>query len=63
LTTGGATNGDSGDAKDKESPTIENPQPTTSTYLSPPATEYPIRSVTPDLVPDSMASRIEALVQ
>jgi len=69
LATGISTSGGSvikGNAaikKDKESPTIENPQPTTSTYLSAPATEYPIRSVTPDLIPDNMASRIEALVQ
>jgi len=48
------------DTTSKHSPTIQSPQPTTSTYLSAPATEYPIRSVTPELVPDSMASRIDA---
>lgn len=41
--------------------TILAPQPTTSTLLSAPATEYPVRSVTPELVPDSMASRIESV--
>ncbi|CAH0016406.1 hypothetical protein V2G26_008940 [Clonostachys chloroleuca] len=42
-----------------ESPTILAPQPTTSRLLrATPATEYPIRSVSPDLVPDRMASRI-----
>ncbi|KAK4077109.1 uncharacterized protein Triagg1_4076 [Trichoderma aggressivum f. europaeum] len=41
------------------SPTIHAPQPTTSRLLrATPATEYPIRSVSPDLVPDRMASRI-----
>ncbi|PHH74395.1 hypothetical protein CDD80_3111 [Ophiocordyceps camponoti-rufipedis] len=41
------------------SPTILSPQPTTSQLLrATPATEYPIRSVSPDLVPDRMASRI-----
>ncbi|RDA82994.1 hypothetical protein CP532_2427 [Ophiocordyceps camponoti-leonardi (nom. inval.)] len=41
------------------SPTIHSPQPTTSRLLrATPATEYPIRSVSPDLVPDRMASRI-----
>ncbi|KAM4062943.1 glucosamine-6-phosphate isomerases/6-phosphogluconolactonase domain-containing protein [Hirsutella rhossiliensis] len=41
------------------SPTILSPQPTTSRLLrATPATEYPIRSVSPDLVPDRMASRI-----
>jgi hypothetical protein len=44
----------------KLAPTILAPQPTTSTLLSAPATEYPVRSVTPELVPDSMASRIES---
>lgn len=42
------------------SPTILAPQPTTSRLLraTSPAREYPIRSVSPDLVPDRMASRI-----
>lgn len=41
------------------SPTILSPQPTTSRLLrATPATEYPIRSVSPELVPDRMASRI-----
>lgn len=41
------------------SPTILAPQPTTSRLLgATPATEYPIRSVSPDLIPDRMASRI-----
>ncbi|KAI9151734.1 Glucosamine-6-phosphate isomerase 1 [Paramyrothecium foliicola] len=41
------------------SPTILSPQPTTSRLLrASPASEYPIRSVSPDLVPDRMASRI-----
>jgi hypothetical protein len=34
------------------------PKAITSTYLNAPATEYPIRSVTPELVPDNMASRL-----
>ncbi|KAG5951449.1 Glucosamine-6-phosphate isomerase 1 [Claviceps sorghi] len=42
-----------------ESPTIVSPQPTTSRLLrATPATEYPVRSVSPDLIPDRMASRI-----
>ncbi|KAK3384352.1 glucosamine-6-phosphate isomerase [Lasiosphaeria ovina] len=43
-----------------ESPTIFAPQPTTSRLLRPqtPAAEYPVRSVSPDFVPDRMASRI-----
>jgi glucosamine-6-phosphate deaminase len=40
------------------SPTIQHPQPTTSRYLNAPATEYPIRSTTPELVVDNMASRL-----
>lgn len=41
------------------SPTILAPQPTTSRLLrATPATEYPICSVSPDLIPDRMASRI-----
>jgi len=41
------------------SPTILAPQPTTSRLLNAvPATEYPVRSVSPDLVLDRMASRI-----
>ncbi|KAJ6436909.1 glucosamine-6-phosphate isomerase [Purpureocillium lavendulum] len=40
-------------------PTIHSPQLTTSRLLrATPAAEYPIRSVSPDLVPDRMASRI-----
>ncbi|KAF5877999.1 putative glucosamine-6-phosphate isomerase protein [Botrytis fragariae] len=43
----------------KETPTIKSPQPLTSTFLAAPATEYPIRrSITPDLIPDRMGSRI-----
>jgi glucosamine-6-phosphate deaminase len=49
-----------GTAPTKVAPTILAPQPTTSTLLSAPATDYPVRSVTPELVPDSMASRIES---
>ena len=42
-----------------ESPTILQPQPTTSRLLrATPATEYPLRSVSPDLILDRMASRI-----
>ncbi|KAK3316321.1 hypothetical protein B0H66DRAFT_604617 [Apodospora peruviana] len=43
-----------------QSPTILTPQPTTSRLLRPaaPAAEYPVRSVSPDLVPDRMASRL-----
>lgn len=43
-----------------QSPTILAPQPTTSRFLRPksPANEYPIRSVSPDLVPDRMADRV-----
>ncbi|KFY52081.1 hypothetical protein V496_08668 [Pseudogymnoascus sp. VKM F-4515 (FW-2607)] len=44
----------------KVAPSILAPQPTTSTLLSAPATDYPVRSITPELVPDSMASRIES---
>jgi glucosamine-6-phosphate deaminase len=44
----------------KEEPTILSPQPVTSTLLSAPATEYPVRSVTPELIPDRMGSRITA---
>ncbi|KAJ6788369.1 hypothetical protein PWT90_02905 [Aphanocladium album] len=41
------------------SPTILAPQPTTSQLLrATPATEYPVRSVSPELIPDRMASRI-----
>ncbi|KYK54948.1 glucosamine-6-phosphate deaminase [Drechmeria coniospora] len=44
---------------DGPDPSILAPQPTTSRLLrATPATEYPIRSVSPDLVPDRMASRI-----
>ncbi|TEY71113.1 hypothetical protein BOTCAL_0101g00060 [Botryotinia calthae] len=43
----------------KETPTIMSPKPLTSTFLAAPATEYPIRrSITPDLIPDRMGSRI-----
>ncbi|KAG5998702.1 Glucosamine-6-phosphate isomerase 1 [Claviceps pusilla] len=42
-----------------DSPTILSPQPATSRLLrATPATEYPVRSVSPDLVSDRMASRI-----
>ncbi|KAH8884696.1 glucosamine-6-phosphate isomerase [Thozetella sp. PMI_491] len=42
-----------------QSPTIVAPQPVTSRLLrASPAAEYPIRSVSPDLVPDRMGSRI-----
>ncbi|KAM7197410.1 hypothetical protein V8F33_005631 [Rhypophila sp. PSN 637] len=43
-----------------QSPTILAPQPTTSRLLRPvtPAAEYPVRSVSPDLIPDRMASRL-----
>ena len=41
------------------SPTILAPQPTTSRMLrASPATEYPVRSVSPDLIPDRMADRV-----
>jgi glucosamine-6-phosphate deaminase len=44
------------------SPTIMQPQPTTSRYLKAPspATEYPVRSTTPELVVDNMASRLKS---
>jgi glucosamine-6-phosphate deaminase len=44
------------------SPTIMAPQPTTSRYLKAPspATEYPVRSTTPELVVDNMASRLKS---
>ncbi|CAG8957606.1 hypothetical protein HYFRA_00010473 [Hymenoscyphus fraxineus] len=45
---------------EKEEPSILSPQPVTSTLLAAPATEYPLRSVTPDLVFDRMGSRIAA---
>ncbi|KAI0129577.1 hypothetical protein BJ170DRAFT_666934 [Xylariales sp. AK1849] len=42
-----------------QSPTILTPQPTTFRLLrATPATEYPVRSVSPDLVPDRMAERV-----
>ncbi|OTB02167.1 hypothetical protein M426DRAFT_322876 [Hypoxylon sp. CI-4A] len=42
-----------------QSPTIQHPQPITSRLLlASPATEYPVRSVSPDLVPDRMADRV-----
>ncbi|KAG9232793.1 hypothetical protein BJ875DRAFT_379957 [Amylocarpus encephaloides] len=44
----------------KKQPTIQSPQPVTSTLLAAPATEYPVRSITPDLIPDRMGSRIAA---
>lgn len=44
----------------KEEPSILSPQPVTSTLLAAPATEYPVRSHTPELVPDRMGSRITA---
>ncbi|KAH7040282.1 glucosamine-6-phosphate isomerase [Microdochium trichocladiopsis] len=42
------------------SPTILAPQPVTSRLLRPtsPANEYPVRSVSPDFVPDRMADRV-----
>lgn len=45
---------------EKEEPSILSPQPTTSTMLSAPATEYPIRVITPELILDRMGSRIAA---
>jgi glucosamine-6-phosphate deaminase len=45
---------------EKEEPSILAPQPVTSTLLAAPATEYPVRSHTPELVPDRMGSRITA---
>jgi hypothetical protein len=44
----------------KEEPSILSLQPVTSTLLAAPATEYPVRSHTPELVPDRMGSRIAA---
>lgn len=48
--------------KDEEevvhSPSLAYPTPLTSTLLKAPATEYPLRSITPELVPDSMGSRL-----
>jgi len=44
----------------KEKPSILAPQPTTSTLLAAPATEYPLRSHSPDLIPDRMGARIAA---
>ncbi|KAI1429787.1 glucosamine-6-phosphate deaminase [Xylaria sp. FL1777] len=42
-----------------QSPTILAPQPMTSRLLrATPATEYPVRSVSPDLIPDRMADRV-----
>ncbi|GAP88386.1 putative glucosamine-6-phosphate deaminase [Rosellinia necatrix] len=42
-----------------QSPTILAPQPMTSRLLrATPATEYPLRSVSPDLIPDRMADRV-----
>jgi len=55
------TNGEA----DADSPTVLSPQPTTSRLLrvTSPAAEYPVRphsrSVSPDLMPDRMASRIQ----
>lgn len=40
------------------SPSLAHPTPLTSTLLKAPATEYPVRSTTPELVPDSMGSRL-----
>jgi glucosamine-6-phosphate deaminase len=45
---------------EKEEPSILSPQPTTTTLLGAPATEYPVRAITPELVPDRMGSRIAA---
>lgn len=45
-----------------QSPTILKPQPMTSRLLlATPAAEYPIRSVSPDLVPDRMADRVHGI--
>lgn len=44
----------------KEQPSILSLPPVTSTLLAAPATEYPVRSHTPELVPDRMGSRIAA---
>ena len=44
----------------KQEPSILSPQPLTSTLLAAPATEYPVRSHTPELIPDRMGSRIAA---
>ncbi|KAI5861369.1 glucosamine-6-phosphate deaminase [Durotheca rogersii] len=45
-----------------QSPTILAPQPMTSRLLlATPATEYPIRSVSPDLIPDRMADRVKGI--
>jgi glucosamine-6-phosphate deaminase len=44
----------------KEEPSIFAPQPLTSQLLSAPATEYPLRSHSPDLVLDRMGSRVAA---
>ncbi|KAH9907337.1 glucosamine-6-phosphate isomerase [Xylariomycetidae sp. FL2044] len=43
-----------------QSPTILAPQPMTSRLLraTSPANEYPVRSVSPDLIPDRMADRV-----
>jgi len=46
--------------EEKQEPSILSPQPLTSTLLAAPATEYPIRSITPELIPDRMGSRIAA---
>ena len=46
--------------EEKEEPTILSPQPVTSTLLNAPATEYPVRSVTPELILAPMSSRIAA---
>lgn len=48
------------EAEVKKEPSILSPQPLTSTFLAAPATEYPIRSITPELIPDRMGSRITA---
>ena len=45
--------------KSKE-PTIYSPQPVTSTLLAALVTDYPVRSHTPELVPESMSSRFAA---
>ena len=44
----------------KQEPSILAPQPLTSQLLSAPATEYPLRSHSPDLIPDRMGSRVAA---
>ncbi|ROV96628.1 hypothetical protein VPNG_09025 [Cytospora leucostoma] len=53
-------NSNNDDDNPEDCPSILAPQPTTSRFLqaSSPANEYPVRSVSPDFVPDRMADRI-----